>query len=150
MNKLSKVLVLNILLLLAVGGFSGCNSTEGNTTANTTKATDNKNSTTVSETNKKPEDVKPASDNTKSDEVASTGDKIGVPECDEYIAKYEACVNNNVPENMKAAMKSTFEQSRKGWKDAAATPQGKATLGSACKQAMETAKQSMAAYKCDF
>jgi hypothetical protein len=144
MNKFSKVLVLSILLLLAVGGFTACNSTEGNTTTNNAKATDNKNSTTVSETNKKPEDAKPA------DEVASTGDKIGIPECDEYIAKYEACVNDNVPENMRASLKTSFEQSRKAWKAAAANPQAKATLGSTCKQAMETARQAMASYKCDF
>src|SRR5262245_50730836 len=28
----------------------------------------------------------------------STGDKIGVPECDEYIEKVEACLNSKVPE----------------------------------------------------
>lgn len=136
------------MLLLAVGGFTACSSTEGNTTVSNAKPAENKNTTIVSDN--KPADAKPAATDPKSEEVASTGDSIGVPECDEYIAKYEACIKNNVPENMKATMESTFEQSRKAWKTAAATPQGKATLGSTCKQAMETAKQSMAAYKCDF
>lgn len=149
MNKLSKVLFLNILLLLAVGGFTACNSTEGNTTVTNAKPAENKNTTTVSD-NKKPEDTKPDSTEPKADDVASTGDKIGVPECDEYIAKYEACVNNNVPENMRASLKTTFDQSRKAWKAAAANPQAKATLPSACKQAMETSRQAMASYKCDF
>ena len=150
MNKLSKVLVLNILLLLAVGGFTACNSTEGNMTVTNAKPAENKNTTTASDTKPAANDTKTDATGTKADDVASTGDKIGVPECDEYIAKYEACVNDNVPENMKATMKSTFEQSRKAWKAAAANPQAKATLGSTCKQAMDTAKQSMAAYKCDF
>src|SRR5919199_2009002 len=51
------------------------------------------------------------------------GDKIGVPECDDYIAKYEACVNSKVPEAMRASVKATLETSRKMWKDAATTPQ---------------------------
>jgi hypothetical protein len=59
-------------------------------------------------------------------------------------------VNDNVPENMRASLKTSFEQSRKAWKAAAANPQAKATLGSTCKQAMETARQAMASYKCDF
>lgn len=156
MNKLSKILVLNILLLLVVGGFTGCGSTEDNTTAKNTKPAENKNTTTVSETNKKPEDAKPAdnsktdSTDKKSEEVSATGDKIGVPECDEYIAKYEACVNKNVPDAMRATFKTSFEQSRKAWKQAAANPTSKANLASACKQATETAKQAMASYKCDF
>lgn len=148
MNKLSKVLVLSILLLLAVGGFTACSTTESNTTANNAKPTDNKNTAIV--TNTKPEDAKPASTEPKSDDTASTGDKIGVPECDEYITKYEACVNDNVPENMRASLKTSFEESRKGWKTLADNPQTKATLPNVCKQAMEAAKQAMASYKCDF
>lgn len=149
MNKLNKILVLNILLLLVVFGFAGCNSTTDNTAKNT-KPAENKNSATAPDNAKPADNSKTESNTPKTDEVATTGDSIGVPECDEYIAKYEACVDKHVPENMKATMKTTFDQSRKAWKAAAATPQGKTTLGTTCKQAMETAKQSMAAYKCDF
>jgi hypothetical protein len=47
-------------------------------------------------------------------------------------------------------MKSAFQAQRNGFKTAASTPQGKATLASTCKQAMETAKSSTAAYSCDW
>ncbi len=60
----------------------------------------------------------------------SMGDKIGVPECDEYIAKYEACIKGKVPEAARAAMQSSFDTARKSWKDMAATTQGKAGLAS--------------------
>ena|SRR5947209_8848578 len=82
--------------------------------------------------------------------TGTSGDKIGVPECDEYISKYEACVNSKVPEAMRATVKASMETARKMWKDAAATPQGKAGLATACKQALETAKTSMASYGCSW
>lgn len=150
MNKLSKVLILSTVLLLAIGGFTACSSTEGNTTVSNAKPAENKNTTTASDAKPAANDTKTNTAATKSDEVAATGDTIGVPECDEYIAKYEACVNKNVPEAMRGTFKTSFEQSRKAWKEAAANPQSKATLASACKQATEAAKQAMASYKCDF
>ena len=77
-----------------------------------------------------------------------TADKIGVPECDEYISKWEACVNSKVPEAQRAQYKSSFDTLRKSWKDAAANPQGKAALATGCKQALDTAKQTLSAYSC--
>jgi hypothetical protein len=90
--------------------------------------------------------------NTSTTTVATTsGDKIGVPECDEYIEKYEACVRSKVPESARGMMESSLAQQRKAWKDSvAASPQSKDALGKACKQAQDTAKQSMTAYGCAF
>lgn len=82
--------------------------------------------------------------------TTASGDKIGVAECDEYIQKYEACVNSKVPESMRATVKASLDTARKMWKDAAATPQGKAGLATACKQALETAKTSMGSYGCSW
>jgi hypothetical protein len=80
------------------------------------------------------------------------GDKIGVPECDEYIEKYEKCLTSStkIPDAAKTSMKSSFDQIRKSWKDAAATPAGKAGLAMGCKSAMDSAKQAMAAYDCQW
>ncbi len=138
MHKFSKVLFFNFLLLLAIG-FSGCSSTAD--TAKDTKPADNKPATTEKKTEEPKADSK---------EIAATGNKIGVPECDEYIEKYEACVFSKVPEAMRETFKSSFETQRKAWKDAAANPQAKASLASGCKTALETAKQSLSAYKCDW
>lgn len=80
----------------------------------------------------------------------TSADSIGVPECDEYIKKYEACVNGKVPEAQRAAFKSSFETMRKSWKDAAANPQGKAALASGCKQALDQAKTTFSSYSCEW
>jgi hypothetical protein len=80
----------------------------------------------------------------------ASGDKVGVPECDDFIAKYEACVNGKVPEAARATVKTSLETWRKSWKELAATPQGKAGLATACKAASDQAKQSMTAYGCSW
>jgi hypothetical protein len=135
------LLVLTICATFAVA-LIGCSASQDTNTANsnTTPTTGNTNKTTTANTAASPA-ASPA---------APSGDKIGVAECDDYIAKYEACVNSKVPEAQRAAMKTAFEQAREGYRKAAATPQGKATLAQACKTAEATAKQSMAAYGCTF
>jgi hypothetical protein len=81
---------------------------------------------------------------------STAGDKIGVPECDAFIASYQACVHDKVP----AAARATFETGvanwKKSWHDLAANPQTKATLVGVCKTQLESAKTSMKAYGCTF
>ena len=80
----------------------------------------------------------------------STGAKIGVPECDEFIAAYDACVSSKVPEAGRAQFKASIQQWRTTWHQLAANPNTKATLAQACKQAADTARVSMKAYACKF
>lgn len=70
-------------------------------------------------------------------EEAASGGAIGVPECDEYITKYTACIAK-----MPAAAKGTAEQGFKtqvdAWKASAATPAGKAALKAGCKATLDS------------
>ena len=111
----------------------GCTTTETTSNSNTTTTNSNKTSTTTTTTT-----------------TSTTTDKIGVPECDDYIAKYEACVNGKVPEMARAQFNSTMKTLRDSWRKAAATTEGKAGLAAGCKQATEQARTSMKAYGCDF
>lgn len=142
MSKLTKLFCFNILVLALAIFMAGCGATE-------TKKAGNADNTKAANT----ESAKPAEEKPKEEaktEVAASGDEIGVPECDEYVKKYEACVFDKVPEQMRGPLKASFETARKQWKEAAGNPQTKGTLASACKQAHDAAKQSMAAYKCDW
>ncbi|MFN2533190.1 MAG: hypothetical protein ABR555_18050 [Pyrinomonadaceae bacterium] len=76
--------------------------------------------------------------------------KIGVPECDAYIAAYESCVRNKVPAAARAQFESALSQSRRTWQAAAASPQSRASLAQACKTAQVQARTSMKAYGCTF
>src|SRR5258705_1974190 len=76
--------------------------------------------------------------------------KIGVPECDEFIANYDACISSKVPEVARAQYKTAIEQWRTSWKKLADNPQTKSTLAAACKQSAEQARASMKTYNCTF
>jgi hypothetical protein len=75
---------------------------------------------------------------------------FGVPECDSYMKKYLACVDSKVPDAVRGTLKQAFDQQKTAWKQAASTPQGKAALATGCAQAEAAAKQSMAAYGCQW
>jgi hypothetical protein len=82
--------------------------------------------------------------------AATTGEaEFGVPECDSYIKKYMACIDK-VPEPAKAMVRQSLDQSKAQFKQAAATPQGKAGLAMACQQADAAAKQAMSVYGCSW
>jgi len=95
---------------------------------------------------------KPATTNTPATTTAAntTAEKIGVPECDEFIANYDACISNKVPEVARAQYKTAIEQWRTSWRKLAENPQTKATLAAACKQSAEQARTSMKSYNCTF
>jgi len=139
-----KLNLLVLTLLSCAIGMIGCSKTASNTEPA-------KGNSSVEKTTNEKTDTKPTSPTSgDAPDIAAAGDKIGVAECDDYIEKYEACLTKNVPEQSRAIMKSSFDQTRKTWKDLAANPQTKASLGSVCKQSKEAVKQAMSAYHCEW
>jgi len=120
------------LLLTACGGADNSNNA----------ATDNKNSTSTT--------TPAATTSPASTTIASSGDKIGIAECDNYLAKYEACVSGKVPEQARAQYKTSLEQTRKSWREMANNPQTKPSLTAACKMASDQAKQTFGMFGCEF
>ena len=109
-----------------------CSKTETTTNTNTSSGTTEK----------------PAAASTPASAAASTSsDKVGVPECDDFIAKYESCTSK-VPEMVRAQYESAGKQMRDQWKKLAENPQTKATLAAACKQAVEQQASAWKMYGC--
>ncbi len=77
------------------------------------------------------------------------GDKIGIPECDDYIEKYTKCIKDKVPEAARAQMQQAMDASVKAWKEAASGP-GKDSLATGCKAAFDAAKQATSAMGCEW
>jgi uncharacterized protein (DUF305 family) len=125
-----------IFCVLSAAILIGC-STTANTNSTTTNSSSSSGSTTAST---------PATTTS----TTSAGDKIGVPECDDFIAKYEACVSGKVPEMARAQFQSMLKTWRTEWKKAADNPQTKAALAQGCKMSAEQANASMKAYGCSF
>lgn len=122
-----------VVLCLAFAIFLiGCSTTETNTNSNTTSGTTDK----------------PASANTPTTAAASTsGASVGVPECDDFLAKYDSCTSK-VPEMVRAQYENAGKQMRDQWKKLADNPQTKGTLAAACKQAVEQQAAAWKLYGC--
>ncbi len=73
---------------------------------------------------------------------------IGVPECDDYLRKYETCISSKVPDAARAAFQQGLEQTRNAWRAAASSPSGKSSLVTACVQAQAATKTAMTQYGC--
>jgi hypothetical protein len=127
------------LLLSACGG-SDTNSNNASTT------NVNKSTTTTTTTSSTPA----ATSSTPAATTASTGEKIGIAECDDFLDKYDACVSDKVPAAARAQYQSSLAQWRKAWRDAAANPQTKATLAQQCKMIAEQTAPSMKSFGCTF
>jgi len=108
----------------------------------------NNNNSAAANTNKAATTTNTSTTGTTSSTATSSSDKIGIAECDDFIAKYEACTPK-VPEAGRAAYKDAMDQWRKQWKQLAANPTTKGTLASICKQAAEQQKASLKAYGCE-
>lgn len=123
------------LVMLACGGGAENTNTAANANAGATNA------------NTKAAATPAATTSTPASTTAAAGD-IGVPECDDFLKKYETCVSGKVPAAAQATFKTSLDTWRSSWKQLANTPQGKAGLATACKSAMEQAKTSLASYNC--
>lgn len=127
-----------IFAVLCVAFLIGCSKSE---------STNNNNS--MSTGVDKPMTTNSPSTTTKSSTTTS-GEKIGIAECDDFLAKYDDCVTKNVPEAQRAQYESSLKQWRDSWRQLAKNDMTKGTLAAACKQALEQAKSSMKSYNCTF
>ena len=82
--------------------------------------------------------------------AATGGGETGVPECDEYLTKYEKCLKEKVPAVARPQMEESFKTTRETYKKLASSPATKAGMATGCKQALEAAKTAMASYGCSW
>jgi hypothetical protein len=125
-----------IFCVLCAAILIGCSSAT-ETNSNTSPANANKATTTTTTS-------------TPATTTASAGEKIGVPECDDFIAKYEACVSDKVPEVARAQFQGAVKQWRDSWKKLAENPSTKGSLAAACKQAREQQEAALKTYGCTW
>ena len=150
MIKSTKFVLLNFALIALALAAVACGDTTSNTTpANTPANNTSQGNTPAADSNKK-DDAKDGEkkDDEKKDDAADAGDKIGVAECDDYIAKMRACLDDKVPAASRDMFKKTFDDSMKAWQEAAKTEAGKSGLAAGCKAALDAAKTSMSSFNC--
>jgi hypothetical protein len=124
-----------IFAVLCAAILAGCSKTETMENSNSTAGNSNKATSTATKT---------------TNTTASSGEKIGVPECDDFIAKYDTCISSKVPEAQRAQYKSTIDQWRSSWKKLAGNAATKGTLAAACKQAAAQQEAALKSYGCKW
>ena len=110
-----------------------------------TETTNNSNTSSTGSTTEKPATSTPATTT-----ASTSGDSIGVPECDEFITKYDACVSNKVPEMVRAQYKDAIARWRTEWRRMANDPNTRGQLAAACKSAAEQQSAALKSFGCTF
>lgn len=72
---------------------------------------------------------------------------IGVVACDEYILKMSGGTTKMAPAAA-GSMTESIATLRKAWKEAAATPEGRTAVASACEKALGAARTDYASLGC--
>jgi hypothetical protein len=80
----------------------------------------------------------------------STGQAVGIAECDNFITAYENCVSSKVPEAARAQLRNAVTTWRTEWKKLADNPQTRGTLAAACKTQRDATAAQMKTYGCTF
>jgi hypothetical protein len=80
---------------------------------------------------------------------AMAQDKVGIAACDDFLAKYEACLAK-MPSASQQATKDSIQQMRAAWKAGAADANSRSALESACKSSADSMKQATASYGCSW
>ena len=81
--------------------------------------------------------------------ASSSSEKIGIAECDDFIAKYNACISDHVPAAKKAEYKENIDAFARTWKQLMANSD-KSTVAAACKRHSEMARENMKSFGCEF
>jgi len=134
MRRITLVILTTAVALVLFACAKTDNTNNGNSNSSKTTSTGTSGTSTTSTTST----------------TASAGDKIGVAECDDFIAKYESCVSGKVPEMARAQYQSAVKQWKESWKKLAENPQTKGTLAAACKQAAEQQAAALKSFGCTF
>lgn len=80
---------------------------------------------------------------------ARAGEPMGIPACDSYLEKYEACLEK-IPGAERDAHRRKINEARKVWPTAAQNPIVKQALESTCEVQFEQMKRSLSRYGCSF
>lgn len=88
-------------------------------------------------------------DGTMSTSTSAATGSVGVTECDDYLTKYGACASK-APAADRKALLQTAAQMRTSWQEAARNPAVRQGLASGCSRALEAARQTLAAYQCNW
>ena len=76
-------------------------------------------------------------------------ENIGIPECDDFIAKYNACISDHVPAAKRVEYKENIDAFARAWKQQMANTD-KNVVAAACKRHSDITREKMKPFGCEF
>jgi hypothetical protein len=81
--------------------------------------------------------------------IHAPGKGVGVPECDDYLERYQKCVNEKVPANKRQGFLDAIRFTRQGLHETLMrNPDSAPALARQCTEMISAARTAMASYKC--
>ncbi|MGL4289100.1 MAG: hypothetical protein ACRCVA_22305 [Phreatobacter sp.] len=82
--------------------------------------------------------------------IARSAETIGIPDCDQFITRYEACVTTKVPADHRITFTQQVAQLRASWKSLAENPQTRAQLEQICRTQGVQMQRGLEPFGCSF
>jgi hypothetical protein len=86
----------------------------------------------------------------EAEEVVPGLERVGVPECDDYLRNYIRCIEATMPEASRKPMRDAMTEAAKAWRDVAANPGTSAALAEGCRAATDAAKSAFSTMGCTW
>lgn len=77
-------------------------------------------------------------------------EQIGIPECDRFITRYEACVTTKVPATHRVTFAQQVAQLRTSWRALAENPDNRAELERLCRTQGAQMQRGLEPFGCEF
>jgi hypothetical protein len=82
--------------------------------------------------------------------AAIAQDKVGIPVCDDFLAKYDACLSTIERPERRARLQETAAQLRASWIAAAADTTGRANMEQLCATVADGTRKNATMAKCNW
>jgi hypothetical protein len=143
-------------IMLALGLAMGCASDKSSTTTESEtktsgggKTSEIKTKTETKAGGGKTTETTTIETKTTETKTSDTKTDVGIAECDDYLVKMTECMRK-MPAAAAASTTASIATQKKGWKDAASTPEGKVAAATACKNALAAARSQFGSLGCTF
>ena len=91
-----------------------------------------------------------ANGNSADSAPVASAEKIGIPECDEFVAKYETCISDHVPAAQQRQYRENIQAWSKLWRQRMVSSTPRDVVVAACKRHIIASRDSMKSFGCDF
>jgi hypothetical protein len=96
------------------------------------------------------DNVRTANGNQATSSPVANVERIGIPECDEFVAKYETCIAEHVPEAKRREYRENLAAWSNAWRQQVVNTTAKEVVAAACKRHLVQSREAMKPFGCEF